>query len=129
MPSTNSGNELSDLLAGLASNNWEVKLGALRQMKNKIIGKKDKKLDFVELGAVAAVAKTLSDALDVNGEGNLDNINNNIIIQSATILGSFACDFDTGAQAMIDAGAFFNLVRLLSIQDAKVTLCFSEPNC
>ncbi|GKV22259.1 hypothetical protein SLEP1_g32141 [Rubroshorea leprosula] len=120
MPSTSSRHELSELLAGLASNDWEVKLGALRHMKNKIIGKKDKKLDFVELGAVAAVAKTLSDALNVNGEGNPDNIKNNIIIQSATVLGSFACGFDAGAQAVINAGAFFNLARLLSIQDAKV---------
>lgn len=41
-------------------------------------------------------------------------------MQSAAVLGSFACGFEAGVRAVLDAGAFPNLSRLLSYTDEKV---------
>ncbi|XWS52525.1 hypothetical protein CRYUN_Cryun11dG0078200 [Craigia yunnanensis] len=54
-----------------------------------------------------------------NNNCNNNNINN-ILVQSAAALGSFACDFDAGVQAVLDVGAFPNLSRLLANSNEKV---------
>lgn len=41
-------------------------------------------------------------------------------MQSAAVLGSFACGFEAGVRAVLDAGAFPNLSRLLSYTDEKL---------
>jgi hypothetical protein len=92
-----------------------VKLRALREVKNQIIGNRTKKLSFLKLGAVPAVAAALSQAQA------------DLLIQSAAVLGSFACGFDAGVRAVLDAGAFPNLINLLSYPDEKVMNMNSIP--
>ncbi|XP_031271957.1 armadillo repeat-containing protein 8 [Pistacia vera] len=128
---TGTGTSTTGILHRLASDDQDVKLKALRELKNQIIGNRTKKLSFLKLGAVPAVAAILADAVsadDVVNDNNYDNKNNdhncsvnkNIIVQSAAVLGSFACGFDAGVQAVLEAGAFPNLSRLLSNLDDKV---------
>uniref|UniRef100_A0A2P2KKY1 Armadillo/beta-catenin repeat family protein n=1 Tax=Rhizophora mucronata TaxID=61149 RepID=A0A2P2KKY1_RHIMU len=120
-----------DLLPQLASPDREIKLKALREVKNQIIGNRTKKLSFLELGAVPAVASILSAALiepdsrfgsdDASIACKISNdYTSNILVQSAAALGSFACGFDAGVRAVLEAGAFPHLIRLLSNHDDKV---------
>ncbi|KAH1090618.1 hypothetical protein J1N35_017875 [Gossypium stocksii] len=114
----------SELLSRLTSAEPEVKVRALREVKNQIIGNRTKKLSFLKLGAVPAVAGILADSIDDvtenNNCNNDSNNTNNILVQSAAALGSFACGFDAGVQAVLDAGAFPNLLRLLANPNEKV---------
>ncbi|XP_017607771.1 uncharacterized protein LOC108454005 [Gossypium arboreum] len=114
----------SELLSRLTSAEPEVKVRALREVKNQIIGNRTKKLSFLKLGAVPAVAGILADSIDdVTDNNNCNNDSNNtinILVQSAAALGSFACGFDAGVQAVLDAGAFPNLLRLLANPNEKV---------
>ncbi|MCI66023.1 armadillo repeat-containing protein 8-like, partial [Trifolium medium] len=43
----------------------------------------------------------------------------NVIVQSAAVLGSFACGVDQGVHAVLDTGAFSHLIRLLLAADEK----------
>ncbi|XP_052477040.1 uncharacterized protein LOC105799406 [Gossypium raimondii] len=110
----------SELLSRLTSAEPEVKVRALREVKNQIIGNRTKKLSFLKLGAVPAVAGILADSIDDVAENNNCNNTNNFLVQSAAALGSFACGFDAGVQAVLDAGAFPNLLRLLANPNEKV---------
>lgn len=110
---SSSGNRQADVFSRLASSDPEVKLKALRYVKNQIIGNRTKKLSFLKLGAVPAIASALSDS-------DCDN-NSSILVQSAAALGSFACGFEAGVQAVLDAGVFPRLLRLLTSSDEKVT--------
>lgn len=121
-----------DLLDRLASPDPDIKLKALREVKNQIIGNRTKKLAFLKLGAIPTVASILAEADSQLADGdvsivdkNSDYYNNNIIIQSAAALGSFACGFDAGVRAVLDAGALPYLIRLLSNSDEKVIMLFS----
>ncbi|KAJ0083491.1 hypothetical protein Patl1_29773 [Pistacia atlantica] len=101
MPTTTgTGTSTTGILHRLASDDQDVKLKALRELKNQIIGNRTKKLSFLKLGAVPAVAAIPS--------------------RRPAVLGSFACGFDAGVQAVLEAGAFPNLSRLLSNLDDKV---------
>ncbi|KAG5238408.1 armadillo repeat-containing protein [Salix suchowensis] len=111
-----------DLLTRLDSPDPETKLKALREIKNQIIGNRTKKLSFLKLGAVPAVASILS-SYATQADSQLvdaDVSTSSIIVQSAAVLGSFACGFDAGVRAVLDAGAFPHLIRLLSNFDEKV---------
>ncbi|PON59058.1 Beta-catenin [Parasponia andersonii] len=105
----------SDLLPRLASSDGVVQVKALRELKNRIIGNRTKKLSFIKLGLVPAVADILASKADA-GDGRYSDL----LIQSAAVVGSFACGFDAGVQAVLDAGVFPSLVRLLSHLDEKV---------
>ncbi|XVF69636.1 hypothetical protein PTKIN_Ptkin11bG0097600 [Pterospermum kingtungense] len=125
MPSaTFNSHRPSELLSRLAATEPEVKVRALREVKNQIIGNRTKKLSFLKLGAVPIIAGILADSIDevIENSNNSfnDNIINNILVQSAAALGSFACGFDAGVQAVLDAGAFPNLLRLLANSNEKV---------
>ncbi|XVF29600.1 hypothetical protein REPUB_Repub15cG0136000 [Reevesia pubescens] len=123
MPSASVNNHRpSELLSRLASTEPEVKIRALREVKNQIIGNRTKKLSFLKLGAVPAIAGILADSADDFMGNNNCNDNNisNILVQSAAALGSFACCFDAGVQAVLDAGVFPNLLRLLANSNEKV---------
>ncbi|XP_056844403.1 uncharacterized protein LOC108857068 [Raphanus sativus] len=109
---SSSGNRQADVFSRLASSDPEVKLKALRYVKNQIIGNRTKKLSFLKLGAVPAIASALSDSDCHN--------NSSILVQSAAALGSFACGFEAGVQAVLDAGVFPRLLRLLTSSDEKV---------
>ncbi|KAF7833729.1 armadillo repeat-containing protein 8-like [Senna tora] len=105
----------SDLILDrLASPDTEIKLKAIRDVKNQIIGNPTKKLFYIKIGAVPAVAAILAEA-------DADSVSgSNLIVQSAVTLGSFACGFEVGVRAVLDAGAFPHLVRFLSNADEKV---------
>ncbi|XVE60003.1 hypothetical protein DITRI_Ditri05aG0091800 [Diplodiscus trichospermus] len=122
MPSATVNNHRpSELLSRLASPEPEVKVRALREVKNLIIGNRTKKLSFLKLGAVPAVAGILADSIDGVSDNNCNNNSiNNILVQSSAVLGSFACGFDAGVHAVLDAGAFPVLLRLLANSNAKV---------
>lgn len=134
MPTTSSspstaafGNHPANLLSRLGSTDAEIKLKALREVKNQIIGNRTKKLAFIKLGVVPAIASIVADsaayvaANAVNDSDNKDsNKSDNILVQSAAALGSFACGFDAGVQAVLDSGAFSHLLRLLSNRNEKV---------
>ncbi|KAF3972312.1 hypothetical protein CMV_004171 [Castanea mollissima] len=106
----------SDLMVRIGSADSEIKLRALRELKNQIIGNRTKKLFFVKLGAVPAVSCALAEAqAQAQAQAQAD-----LLVQSAAALGSFACGFDAGVRAVLDSGAFANLVALLSFPDDKV---------
>ncbi|XP_056169177.1 uncharacterized protein LOC115678060 isoform X1 [Syzygium oleosum] len=114
-PSASSGRP-ADLVSRLASSDRDVRLRALREVKNQIIGNRTKKLAYIKLGAVPAVAAALAGASDGPGPGEACDL----LVQSAAALGSFACGVDAGVQAVVDAGALPRLRRLLSSPDEKV---------
>ncbi|KAK9274320.1 hypothetical protein L1049_019134 [Liquidambar formosana] len=109
MPTSASIHPPEDILARLTSADADVKLKALREVKNQIIGNRTKKLYYLKLGAVPAVASVLGSAAD-----------SSLLVQSAAAIGSFACGFDAGVRAVLDAGAFPHLLRLISNPDDKV---------
>lgn len=111
--SASGNNRQADVFSRLASSDLEVKLKALREVKNQIIGNRTKKLSFLKLGAIPAIASALADADD-------SDKCNNILVQSAAALGSFACGFEAGVQAVLDTGVFPHLLRLLTNPDEKV---------
>ncbi|GFZ13011.1 ARM repeat superfamily protein [Actinidia rufa] len=93
-------------------------LKALRELKNQIIGNRTKKLSYIKLGAVPSVVSILASAsadvkaTDVDADA--------LLLQSAAAIGSFACGFDDGVKAVIDAGAFPHLLSLISHPNDKV---------
>ncbi|KAE9594134.1 hypothetical protein Lalb_Chr18g0050571 [Lupinus albus] len=98
------------ILDRLTSSDSEIKLKAIREVKNQIIGNRTKNLSYINLGAVPAVAAALSDSDSAT----------NLIVQAAAALGSFACGVDAGVSAVLEAGAFPHLIRLLSSSEEKV---------
>ncbi|KAL4614154.1 hypothetical protein ACB092_07G033600 [Castanea dentata] len=111
---------LSDLMVRIGSADSEIKLRALRELKNQIVGNRTKKLFFLKLGAVPAVSCVLAKAqaqTQAQAQAQAD-----LLVQSAVALGSFASGFDAGVRAVLDSGAFANLVALLSFPDDKVAL-------
>ncbi|KAH0894984.1 hypothetical protein HID58_057413 [Brassica napus] len=70
-----------------------------------------------KLGAVPNIASALS-----NAECN-NNDNNSILVQSAAALGSFSCGFEAGVQAVLDAGVFPHLLRLITNPNQKKSIC------
>lgn len=123
-----------DLIRRLSSSTTsnESKLKALRDIKNQIIGNRTKKLSFLKLGAVPFVVAVLSSATSVAasriGFGTVgdDHDLECMIIQSAATVGSFACGFDAGVKAVLDAGALPILYSLISHHNEKVS--FSPGN-
>ncbi|CAK8538976.1 unnamed protein product [Lathyrus sativus] len=112
MPATRPSSD--QILHRLSSSEYEIKLKAIREVKNQIIGNRTKKLSFIKLGVVPSVALALAEANADSDSGA------NLIVQSAAVLGSFACGVDEGVHAVLDAGAFPHLIRLLSVADEKV---------
>ncbi|KAL5125986.1 Armadillo repeat-containing protein 8 [Glycine soja] len=115
MPATPPSSDL--ILHRLTSSDCEIKLKAIREVKNQIIGNRTKKLSYIKLGAVPALAAALAQADADSASGST------LIVQSAAALGSFACGVDAGVRAVLDAGAFPHLIRLLSAADDKAFQC------
>ncbi|GMH00047.1 hypothetical protein Nepgr_001886 [Nepenthes gracilis] len=115
MPTSGPNNKPEDLIARLSSSDGEAKLKSLRELKNQIIGNRTKKLSYVKLGAVPAVVSILALAVESG-----DSSASSVIIQSAAIIGSFACGIDAGVRAVLDSGSFSILVRLISHSNNKV---------
>jgi hypothetical protein len=97
-----------DLLTRLDSPDPNSKLKALREIKNQVIGNRTKKLSFLKLAAIPAVASILSStAAEADSQlANADVSFTNIIVHSAAVLGSFACGFNAGVRAVLKADAF-----------------------
>ncbi|XP_014502530.1 armadillo repeat-containing protein 8 isoform X1 [Vigna radiata var. radiata] len=112
MPATRPSSDL--ILHRLTSSDCEIKLKAIREVKNQIIGNRTKKLSYIKLGAVPVLAAVLASADADSTPGS------SLVVQSAAALGSFACGVDAGVRAILDAGAFPHLIRLLSAADDKV---------
>lgn len=112
MPATRPSSD--QILHRLSSSEYEIKLKAIREVKNQIIGNRTKKLSYIKLGVAPAVAVALAEANADSDSGA------NLIVQSAAVLGSFACGVDEGVHAVLDTGAFPHLIRLLSVADEKV---------
>ncbi|XP_068638885.1 uncharacterized protein [Aristolochia californica] len=110
MPASAAGNRPEELIDRLASVDSGVRLKALRELKNQVIGNRTKKLSYIKLGAVARVAAIVGD----------DDSDASLLVQSAAALGSFACGVDIGVKTVLKSGAFPHLIRILSNQDEKV---------
>ncbi|CAA2992243.1 armadillo repeat-containing 8 isoform X1 [Olea europaea subsp. europaea] len=121
-PPSNYPTRSEDLIGRLNSvlTPYETKLKTLRELKNQIIGNRTKKLAFLKLGAVPSVVSILSSAVAENGGGSNLEFNEPVIIQSAAVIGSFACGLDAGVKAVLDAGAFPLLFGLISHPNEKV---------
>ncbi|CAA0815289.1 ARM repeat superfamily protein [Striga hermonthica] len=128
MPSSIPSNHSSrpeDLIARLNSTAapCEAKLKALRDLKNQIIGNRTKKLAFLKLGAVPYVVAVLSSSAaavaQVSEGGNLE-YHESVLVQSAAAIGSFSCGLDAGVKAVLDAGAFPILLKLIFHRNEKV---------
>ncbi|KAK9154901.1 hypothetical protein Sjap_002381 [Stephania japonica] len=102
-----------DLIRRLRSSDGAVKLKALRELKNQIIGNRTKKLSYIKLGTVPDVVGVLASSVGIDSGSAL-------IVESAAIIGSFACGVDAGAKAVLEAGAFPHLFRILSNPNEKV---------
>ncbi|KAH9789820.1 armadillo repeat-containing protein 8 [Citrus sinensis] len=119
----------NNILLRLTSGERDVKLKALRELKNQIIGNRTKKLSFLKLGAVPAVAGILSDAVsavDVADNDENDRIVKDIIVQSAAVLGSFACGFEAGVRAVLDAGADILIQRGCLVEEMPLLKSYME---
>ncbi|XAR62337.1 hypothetical protein NMG60_11017061 [Bertholletia excelsa] len=117
MPASASAHRPQDLIERLSSSvdDCQTKLRALRELKNQIIGNRTKKLSYIKFGAVPYIVSILSSASQ-SASADVDALR----VQSAAALGSFACGFDTGVKAVLDAGAFPLLLSLLSHPNDKV---------
>ena len=83
----------ADLVAKLSSSgDRDARLKAVRDIKNVIIGNKQKKQVFVSLGAVPRVVELLS--RDAGGP---------LLVQCAAAVGSFAYGLDAGVQVALPA--------------------------
>ncbi|KAL3828189.1 hypothetical protein ACJIZ3_016991 [Penstemon smallii] len=124
MPTSSASNHSShpeDLIGRLNSAHtpYEVKLKALRDLKNQIIGNRTKKLAFLKLGAVNSVVSILSSAVVAGGWENRE-FYELVLVQCAAIIGSFACGLEEGVNAVLDAGAFPLLLNLITHINDKV---------
>ncbi|CAH9050627.1 unnamed protein product [Cuscuta europaea] len=109
--------QTEDLIGRLSFTSPEVQLKALRELKNQIIGNRTKKIYFLKLGAVPAVVSVLSSSISAQGGAET---NDSRVIQSAAAIGSFACGFDAGVKAVLEAGAFPLLLSLISHPNDKI---------
>ena len=109
MPTSATKKPSEDLIFRLESSENQTKYKSLRELKNQIIGNRTKKNFYVKLGVVIpAVVNSLS------------SVDSSVVVQACAVIGSFACGIDAGVKAVLDAGAFSILFRLISCPDAKV---------
>ena len=120
MPASASAHRPEDLISRLssASASGGANLKALRELKNQIIGNRTKKLSYIKLGAVPSVVSILASASASADVKATDT--DALLLQSAAAIGSFACGFDAGVKAVIDAGAFPHLLSPISHPNDKV---------
>ncbi|KAF6158591.1 hypothetical protein GIB67_040105 [Kingdonia uniflora] len=108
--SSSSSSQSQDLISKLTSTDPQLKLKALRAIKNQIIGNKTKKLSYINLGIVPPIVQIL-------GSSSSDS---SLIVNSAAAIGSFACGVDVGVKAVLDCGAYQYLIQTLSSEDEKI---------
>lgn len=98
-----------EVLDKLRSGDRSIRLKAVRDIKNQIIGNKSKKLSYIKLQAVPEVVALLQDCADAH-----------LLVQSAAAVGSFAYGVEAGRQAVLASGGVKYLLHAISSQDASV---------
>lgn len=98
-----------EVLDRLRSSDRSIRLKAVRDIKNQIIGNKSKKLSYIRLQAVPEVVALLHD--------NADAL---LLVQSAAAVGSFAYGLEAGCQAVIASDGVKYLLHAVSSHDDKV---------
>lgn len=98
-----------EVIDRLRSSDRSTRLKAVREIKNQIIGNKNKKLSYVKLEAVPRVVELLQDSADAH-----------LLIQSAAAVGSFAYGLEDGFRAVIASGGVQHLLKAISSQDSTV---------
>lgn len=78
-----------DIIHRLSDYDLETKLKAVKSLKNEIIGSKNKKLSYIQLGAVPKIVQILASQND-----------SRLVIQAAATLGSFSYGLIEGVQAI-----------------------------
>lgn len=101
-----------DLVQHLYSSDASIRLKAIKEVKNQIIGNKTKKLSYVKLGVVPRVVELLAT------EGEPDDAA--IKVQSATAVGSFCYGVPDGLRAVVDSGGVASLLAALHSDKEKV---------
>lgn len=98
-----------EVVERLRSSDRSTRLKAVREIKNQIIGNKNKKLSYVELEAVPRVVELLQESADAH-----------LLIQSAAAVGSFAYGLEDGFRAVVASGGVQYLLQAISSQDDTV---------
>lgn len=93
----------------LRSPDRSTRLKAVREIKNQIIGNKNKKLSYIKLEAVPRVVELLKENADAH-----------LLVQSAATVGSFAYGLEDGFQAVVASGGVQHLLHAVSSQDDTV---------
>ncbi|KAK9819822.1 hypothetical protein WJX72_002765 [[Myrmecia] bisecta] len=99
-----------ELMQYLRSQDSDTKLRAVRDIKNQVIGNKNKKLSFIKLGAVPQVMELLAS----------ETSESKLLVQCAATVGSFAYGLDDGVKAILDSGGVTPLLKTLSSNDESV---------
>lgn len=97
------------LVAQLGSNDLPTRVRSMRSIRNAIIGNKSKKAVFLKAGALPAVLELLQWEAD-----------SELLIQSATTLGSLTYGHPCGLEGLLKAAGLPRLVRQLFSEDPKV---------
>jgi len=93
---------VSENVHNLSSLDPAVRLKAVRNVKNSVIGSKFKKDLYTNYGAVPKLAELL-----------LGEDDEELIVQAVTAIGSFACGSEQSCRAVTDGGALSPLARTL----------------
>ena len=98
-----------ELIARLKSTEPSTRLKAVKTVRDQIIGNRHRKAAFIKHDAVSIIV----DMLENEPESNL-------LVQCATVVGSFACGGQVGVEAVLKAGGAAPLVSLLTSMDERV---------
>ena len=93
----------------LRSTDRTTRLKAVRDIKNQIIGNKNKKLSYIKLEAVPRVVELLQESADAH-----------LLVQSAAAVGSFAYGLEDGFRAVLASGGVQQLIHAVSSPDESV---------
>jgi hypothetical protein len=96
------------VLLDIASSDAGVRLRAVKELKNQVIGNKSKKAHFVKSGAVPHLLQLLSTSSDAT-----------LLVQSATALGSLSLVHD-GARAIVQHDGLRQLLGTLDSSDPRL---------
>ncbi len=98
-----------EIVDRLRSPDRSSRLKAVREIKNQIIGNKNKKLSYIKLEAVPRVVELLQENADAF-----------LLVQSAATVGSFAYGLEDGFRAVVASGGVQHLLHAVSSQDNTV---------
>lgn len=100
-----------ELVDKLQSADSHVKLKALREVKNQVIGNRNKKIAYLQLGALEHIIDVLSEAVDMDI---------NLLVQSAATIGSLTYRTEDGVKVVVQRDGISHLLRALDSDDDRV---------